>query len=648
VTRVLAALALAALALAVFSQVREHEFVSYDDPIYVLENPNLREALDSGALWRAFRAPYETNWIPLTWLSLHVDYKLYGEAPAGYLLTNLALHLASTLLLFAALARMTRATSCSAFVAAVFAIHPLHVESVAWVSERKDVLAGFFWMLTLIAYARYAAAPCARRFAWVALALVLGLLAKPLAVTLPVVLLLLDYWPLDRLRGDSTRARPDGALLRRALLEKLPLFAIAAAAAVITFAVQRSLGAMDHGDALPFSVRLANASIAYVAYLRDSLWPSGLAVFYPHLLGDTSRGLALASAFVLVALSAAALRLAARHPYLLVGWLWYLVTLLPMIGLVQVGMQARADRYMYVPLIGVAIALAWGAAALAARAPRVRRAVAAAGIAALLALAVTAHRQVGTWRNSTALFRHALDVTRDNFVAQEGLARERLRGGALEEAEQRYREALRIKPRWAEAHFGLARTLVAQGQTAAAAQRYALGLRLAPDKATAHARLGFALLELGRQQDAEASLQRARALGLDSAELHAALGTTAQQRGAAREAADHYRAALARAPDHVYAGNNLAWLLASCEDRALCAPAEAVRLAERAVRASDAQNPSVLDTLAVAQAAAADPAAAARSAERALELAEAQENEALAARLRRRIPEYRRAADEIR
>jgi hypothetical protein len=183
VTRVLAALALAALALAVFSQVREHEFVSYDDPIYVLENPNLREALDSGALWRAFRAPYETNWIPLTWLSLHVDYKLYGEAPAGYLLTNLALHLASTLLLFAALARMTRATSCSAFVAAVFAIHPLHVESVAWVSERKDVLAGFFWMLTLIAYARYAAAPCARRFAWVALALVLGLLAKPLAVT---------------------------------------------------------------------------------------------------------------------------------------------------------------------------------------------------------------------------------------------------------------------------------------------------------------------------------------------------------------------------------------------------------------------------------------------------------------------------------
>lgn len=647
-TRILVSLGLVALVLAVFGQVREHEFVSYDDPIYVLENPNLREPLDGAALWRAFRTPYEANWIPLTWLSLHVDYALYGESAAGYLLTNVALHAASAVLLFLALARMTRATGRSAFVAAVFAVHPLHVESVAWVSERKDVLAGCFWMLALLAYARYAAAPRARRYLPVALALVLSLLSKPLAVTLPALLLLLDYWPLGRLRGDAGRARPDAARLWRALLEKLPLFAIAAAAAAVTFFVQREYGAMDHGDALPFSARVANALIAYVAYLRDSFWPRGLAVFYPHLLGETSRGLAVACALFLLALSAAALRGAARHPYLLVGWLWYLVALLPMIGLVQVGLQARADRYTYVPLVGLATALAWGGAALAGRAPRARTASAAAAVAATLALAAMAHRQVGTWRDSTALFRHALDVTRDNYIAEEGLARERLRGGALEEAEQRFREALRIKPRWAEAHFGLARTLSAQGRTAAAAQRFAVGLRLAPEKATAHARLGFALLELGRREEAEVSLRRARALGHDSAELYAALGTAAQQRGAAREAADHYRAALARAPDHVYAGNNLAWLLASCEVPDLCAPAEAVELAQRAVDASGAQNPSVLDTLAVAQAAAGDPAAAARSAERALALAEAQEDAELATRLRLRTEAYRRAAEENR
>jgi hypothetical protein len=305
-------------------------------------------------------------------------------------------------LLFLALARMTGALGCSAFVAAVFAVHPLHVESVAWATERKDVLAGFFFSLTLLAYARFAERPDSKRsYALVLAALACALLSKPTAVTLPLVLLLLDFWPLGRLSW--------AASARRVWLEKLPMLALALAAALVTLLVQRSGGGMEFADrVLPLGVRLWNALDSYGVYLAQTVWPAGLSVFYPHPVEGISQGRALVSGALLVAVTAGALALARRAPYLLVGWLWFLITLIPMIGIVQVGVQAHADRYMYLPLQGLSIALAWGAVDLLGRSPQRRRALAIAGAVAVGVLAIAAHRQVAIWRDSLTLFGRAV------------------------------------------------------------------------------------------------------------------------------------------------------------------------------------------------------------------------------------------------
>jgi tetratricopeptide (TPR) repeat protein len=530
--RALVAVGLVALAIGVFGQVRNHEFLRYDDPIYVVENPNLRESLGAESLWRAFREPYETNWIPLTWISLQADYALYGAEPAGYLLTNVALHAASAVLLFLALARMTGATWRPAFVAAVFAVHPLHVESVAWVSERKDSLSGLFFMLALLAYARYAEGPRLARHLTVLFAFLLGLLAKPMLVTLPGVLLLLDYWPLGRLRDERGSAWPDPGRVRIALLEKLPLFVLAAAASVVTFVVQSEAGAMEHGDALPFGVRLPNASIAAVAYLQDTLWPVGLAVFYPHPGDATSLGLAAVATALLLAITGAAAYAAPRRPYLLVGWLWYLGMLLPVIGLVQVGMQARADRYMYLPLVGLCIAAAWGASDLA-RGPRARAALALAATGIVLACAGVAWRQVAFWRDTETLYRRATSVTRDNFLAHHGLGSELLARGASAAALAHFREAVRVKPRWPGAHIGLADALLAEGQYEAAILAYERGLRVGPRHTRGHIQLARALAGAGRSREAIGRARHALTLaeGRERAEAHAVLGAALMEAG---------------------------------------------------------------------------------------------------------------------
>ena len=393
-------LLLLASTLAVFFPVRDHEFVDYDDARYVVENPNLAEGLGRESVARAFAEPYFANWIPLTSISLLIDHELYGLEPAGYLRTNVALHAASALLLFFALLRMTRAPWASAFVAAVFALHPLHVESVAWVSGRKDVLCGLFWMLTLYAYARYAERPQSPgRYALVVTGVALALLSKPLAITLPFALLLLDYWPLGRLTSADSRRWLDRARLRRALLEKLPLLALAGAAAVITYAVQEKIGVVRSAEfSLP--LRISNALLSYALYLRDAIWPSGLAAFYPFPHAGLPVGAVLAALLVLCGVSALALRGARSRPYLLTGWLWYLGTLAPMIGILQVGLQARADRYTYIPLVGPAIMLAWSGAALARRTRAARTALAIAGAGAVAALAVAASFQVAVWHDA--------------------------------------------------------------------------------------------------------------------------------------------------------------------------------------------------------------------------------------------------------
>jgi tetratricopeptide (TPR) repeat protein len=400
------------------------------------------------------------------------------------------------------------------------------------VSERKDTLSGLFFMLTLLAYARYAEAPRLGRQLTVAVGFALGLLAKPMLVTLPGVLLLLDYWPLGRLRGGRQSAWPDPGRLRAALLEKLPLLALAAASSVVTYVVQSEAGAMEHGDALPLGVRLPNASLAAVAYLRDALWPAGLAVFYPHPGDATSVGLAVAAAALLLTVTAAAVYAAPRRPYLLVGWLWYLGMLLPVIGLVQVGMQARADRYMYLPLVGLCIAVVWGASDVA-RGPRARAALAVAATAAVLVSAGVAWRQVGFWRDTETLYRRAASVTRDNFLAHHGLGSELLARGASAEALPHFREAVRIKPRWPGGHIGLADALLAEGRYEAAILAYERGLREGPRHARGHIQLARALAGAGRAREAIGRARHALALaeGRERAEARAVLGAAWSEAG---------------------------------------------------------------------------------------------------------------------
>ncbi|HEY5657572.1 MAG TPA: hypothetical protein VIY27_07255, partial [Myxococcota bacterium] len=429
------ALALAAASFAALHGVWHCEFVGYDDYIYVVQNANLRDGLGLEALLRAFR-PYEVNWIPLTWISLQIDYALYGLDPVGFHVTNLALHTLSTVLLYLALASMTGGVWRSAFVAAVFALHPLHVESVAWVTERKDTLSGVFWMLTLLTYAHYCRTPGSLpRYLLVLGCFTLGLMAKPMLVTLPFVLVLLDYWPLDRLGRGRAEARLSGRALGRSLVEKLPMFGLALAASAVTFSVQSAAGTVSALEAIPLGARIANALESYVIYLWKVVCPTGLAAFYPLSFTASPDWRTAAAAGLLLALSAIALRLATSRPYWIVGWLWYLGTLVPVIGLVQVGIQARADRYMYLPLIGLSVAIAWGAGELAQRWRVPRPALAALALAVLTGFGVGSWRQVQTWRSTEALYQRALAVTQDNFLAHKGFGNALLLQGRLDEAE---------------------------------------------------------------------------------------------------------------------------------------------------------------------------------------------------------------------
>jgi protein O-mannosyl-transferase len=636
-----APLLLVALIFAVFHSVRDHEFVDYDDHPYILENPNLESGFGLESITRAFTTPYVANWIPLTWVSLAIDHSLYGTEPAGYHLTNVVLHALSTLLLFAALLRMTGQPWPCAFVAAVFAVHPLHVESVAWATERKDTLCGLFWMLTLFAYARYVERPESRaRYAAVVAGVAAALLSKPLAVTLPFALLLLDLWPLGRLHAAAEGWRPDRARLRRALLEKVPLIGLALLASAITFAVQEGTGVVRTTQ-FPLSLRLSNAVLSYALYLREAAWPANLAAFYPYPAQGIPAWLTGLSALLLVGVTALSARLVGSRPYLLVGWLWYLGTLLPMIGIVQVGLQAHADRYTYIPLIGIAIMLAWSALDLWRRARAARVPLALAGVLAILASAWIAQRQVATWHDTIQLFEHAAAVTDGNYLAHHRLAVAYHQRGEDAAADQHYRETLRINPFWAAPHFEYASILRERGELADAARVFARGLQLEPDHALGHKLQGLTLLDLGRYAEAETELTRALALGEASADVHAALGMASAALGHNQEALEHNRTALELDPDQVSAANNLAWTLATHPDASLRDPPEAVRIAEHAVDLTEHQVPDLLDTLAAALAARGDFDAAVRAEVEAVRTAHRQGEPAKATGYSDRLALYR-------
>jgi tetratricopeptide (TPR) repeat protein len=554
--------------VALFWQVRNHEFVILDDDKYVTENSHVRDGLTwEGLVW-AFTTTHANFWHPLTWISHMLDCELYGLDSGGHHFTNLLIHLANTLLLFLVLERMTGAFWPSAFVAALFALHPLHVESVAWVAERKDVLSTFFCVLTMGSYVRYAERPGINRYLLVLLSFVLGLMAKPMLVTLPFVLLLLDYWPLGRFQfiqpsgnshaqtQKSVRSNNHRSSFFRLVLEKLPFFALAAVSSIVAFLAQEHGGALRALNLFPIEVRMANAVISYASYIGKTIWPLHLAVFYPHpgmlpLWQVIGAGLFLVSTSVLV------IRAAHRFPYLTVGWLWYLGTLVPVIGLVQVGDHAMADRYTYVPLIGLFIMIAWGSGDISKR-WRYRRIVLPISTGVLLcASMISTGFQLRHWQNSTTLFEHALDVTADNTLAHTNLGIVFAGQGKLDEAVAHYAQALRIKPDHLEARINMGAALATQGRLDEAVAHYSDALYIKPDFAGAHYNLGNALVAQGKITEAIAHFHEALRIKPNDSEIHNNLGIVLAKQGKTEEAITHFHEALRITPDYTLARKNL-------------------------------------------------------------------------------------------
>jgi tetratricopeptide (TPR) repeat protein len=549
-------IALAALIVAatvfVYSQVRASQFVALDDPQYVTTNPQVKAGLTWAGVQWAFTTMRDGNWFPLTWLSHMAVAQTFGLDSGFHHLANLALHVLSAVLLFTALRRMTGARWPSALVALLFGVHPQHVESVAWVAERKDVLSGLFWMLAFNAYAHYVRRPGWRRYLLVVGPFVLGLLSKSMIVTLPFVLLLLDVWPLGRLRLGAGGF----GVARRLVREKVPLLALAGASAMITFIAQQAVGAVAPLDRIQAGLRAANALVSYVAYIASFFWPSGLAVFYPYEPAIAWWQTALAAA-ALITVSVFVLRRRASSPYLAVGWAWYLGTLVPVIGLVQVGSQARADRYTYIPAIGLSIMLAWGAAEIAARRQWAR--VPLAGLAGVfsVACAVLTWNQVQVWRTSTTLFEHALAVTRDNYVALDGVGLELRLQGHMDEAIGYFREAVRVSPVFAIAQNNLGEALLARGRAEEALPHLVEAVRLNPALREARVSLALAQSNLGRADEAIATYEEAVRKWPDYANARTRLGMALAEHGRIGEGLAHLREAVRLAPDDPDAHYNL-------------------------------------------------------------------------------------------
>jgi protein O-mannosyl-transferase len=661
-TDILVIVVLVAATAGVYGQVAGHEFLNFDDYAYAAKNPHVSTGLSSANAAWAFTSTEASNWHPLTWLSLQADASVFGiKIPGGFHVTNLVLHILSTVLLYVALRRMTAAAWPSAAVAALFALHPLHVESVAWVAERKDVLSTVFWMLTLLAYAWYVERPDWKRYLLVAASLGLGLMAKPMLVTLPFVLLLLDWWPLGRLRS------PGGA--GRLVLEKVPLLALAAISCIITVIAQQH--AMTGDQTL--DIRLQNAAVSYMAYLGKTLWPTGLIVLYPYpeVIGLWQW---LAAFLALAFITATVWRASRRRPYLAVGWFWFLGTLAPVIGLVQVGMQSMADRYTYVPLIGLFIMAAWGLADVAAAWPKVRPVIATLAVTVLVVLAGAAAVQAGFWKNSVTLFRHALEIEDRNALAHNQLGEALALSGDTDGALAEFEKAMAIAPGYAEAYANAAVACLQKRDFSRAAAFAVISIEFNASHPSWFYVYGDILSQQGRRKESAAVLRRSLRLDPNFAEAHALLASQLLERSEHGEALDHWREAERLKPDPagwpVTMGNRLvqqgrwaealavfsiaiegqsknpapyntvAWILATHSDPSLRNGPKAVALAERAVALAQ-RNPGALDTLAAAYAEAGEFPKAVAVAEEAEARAASSKEPQLAGEIHRRLVLYR-------
>jgi len=561
-------------------------FINFDDNVYVYDNPHIKAGLTWAAIKWSFAHSVSSNWHPLTLMSYTLDYQLYGLNAWGYHLTNLLLHSLNAALIFALLWQMTRTTWRSFFVAALFALHPLRVESVAWIAERKDVLSAFFGFLSLIFYVSHAhrlravgnqknsiifTAPYFLSF----LFFTLGLMSKPMLVTWPFVMLLLDGWPLDRFRV-ATNPLSNSRIL---LIEKVPYLAIVAASSVVTFMVQKNTGAVVRLESIPLGLRVANAIISYSRYIGTAFWPVDLAIIYPHP-GAWPLVDVLSAAALLLGISALAVIQRRRWPFLLTGWFWFLGTLVPVIGLVQVGSQSMADRYTYIPSVGLLILIIWGTYELARRSRPALATFSTFGcIAAIACVALTRH-QLTYWRDSETIFRHALAVTQDNYIAHCNLGSALEVSGRYDEAKQHFYEVLRISPSFPNGHYGLALCLGKQGQSNQAIDQFQIAARQNPAFTAGHADLGIELLKVGRLPEATTQLQEALLQDPDLATAHNGMGTLLSDQRQIPQAIAEFRQAIRLKPEFAEARYNLALNLSRLgdTDAAIAAYQQAIRL----------------------------------------------------------------------
>jgi tetratricopeptide (TPR) repeat protein len=658
--------------LALYGRVARFDFIHFDDDTYVFNNARVRAGLTSeGAAW-AMTTGYISNWHPLTWLSLMLDVQLFGVNPGASHLVNAGLHAVNAALLYVLLFRCLGWRWSSVWVAGIFAWHPLHVESVAWISERKDVLSTLFMLLCLLTYVRYVRTAGTGWYCWTVALLVLGLMSKPMLVTLPLVMLLLDVWPLRRItfgRGDNVEETPptlprtgimrlrDALAIRSSLgwslVEKVPMFALVLASVIVTYTAQATGRSVAN---LPIQLRLANATVSYAVYLKQMFFPTGLAVFYP-LAATLPAGriptieIAI-SALILLGITTTTICLFTRRPWLLIGWLWYLGTLLPVIGIVQVGAQAHADRYTYIPMIGIALAIGYSVEFTVRR----RRAwvplALSVTIASVLGCCALSWRQIGFWRDGETIMRHAADVVPNNYAAHSMLGEVYESRGQVDRATQEYRQALRIKPddaislnnlavqarlqkrdadamdlyrraiaadpNFAPALTNYGNLLVERGQLNAAIRAYRQAIQRDPDFPQAYHNLALSLAGEGKLDDAIALWRRAIAIEPGYADAHLGLGNALLMRGQTQEGLAHLQKVLQLDPNRVDALNSLAWTLATHPNRAYQDGPKAVGLAERAVELTSSNDPLPLDTLAASYARVGDFAKAVQTAEKAI------------------------------
>jgi tetratricopeptide (TPR) repeat protein len=634
----------------VFGQTLSYDFVNYDDKTYVYGNPLVSAGLSIHGLSRALVDTQTNNWHPLTLISHMIDCQLYDLKAGGHHFTNVFLHAIAAVLLFLWLRNITGRFWSSAFVTALFAIHPLRVESVAWIAERKDVLSAVFFFLTLGAYIRYARAKSFGRYLTLSILFACGLMSKPMLVTTPAVLLLIDYWPLNRdqrseVRGQKSKIR----IWLHLVAEKLPLFALSAASSIVAFALQvqstKSVGQ------LPFSWRLQNALVTYVTYIWQMFWPANLAVFYPH--PDDRLGLwqvALAAG-LLIATTWIVFTLRQNRPYLLVGWLWYLIMLLPVIGIVEVGLQGHADRYTYLPQVGLYIALTWLAGDISASLRYRKEILATVEIGAVIVLSACAWKQTTYWRSSETLWTHTLAVTTDNDVALTNLGTSLMERGQLDDALSYFQSALAIRSRSEHSHYNLSLALIhdstgnvlaRKGRLNDAIAHFRQAIELRPDFPDAHYNLGTALFQKGDLDGAIAQWRTTLSIHPYDAGAHTSLGNALVQKGLLREAVDHYERALQSDPDSILPLNNLAWVMSTGPDDSLRNNEVAVQLATKANQLSKESNPVFIRTLAAAYAQAGQFEIAIETAQRASEQANAQGAHDLALQIQEDVDLYQR------